>query len=897
MMVESSVSPSFRGARSTSGTSGSSIGKDEHSSENGSGEDGEDISLDTINSSTDLGRILQHDLNCLGDDDRNKRLRSIRKIVHILTIVKEKQVLDPSEWESFGLERLLRPVLKRFEDRIERIRESAVDALHLCIDASAKCSRFLAYIVPVLRLRIAGVEVLEQSEEVRLKLVNMTHILIHRTASEDEALVAYLDDVAEILKKMMLDAFPTIRRITFSIINDFAELASHRISLIAPTLCKTLMPSLRHQHSKIRRDAVRCYGTLVYHGGRPILEWFEESIKDFRDVLKDGNPGVRQELVDIVGTLLTEWDERLSYEARLLPFLLCSLADAVETIRESSWKYMQNVGHLYREYHEKEIDEVERYHPELVAAFPVDAGAPELFLHPLTQRPPLEIRLVVQEHFRKYLKSTISGMEDWNEASRALDLTLLWRSLWFVEENVTEHLEQILSSITKLCQEDDTFISSSAVQVARLIGFYCHPKSWLTPLLTRIRAGSGFATNMKRDSLFIMRSCISGMRSLAVTDTVLDIMQTLMHSDLSQSSDTSLRLEVISTMEVLMKRLSGVESVTMEDHIMGFLLVLLPSCADGEHESVRMKAELLLGEVARLSGHENRSLLFERHFGDVFMLLVKSHEKWNTLNPEFIMLETLIRVAGSGCRPRIDKLVSVLIRLCHYEHDGILRVRSLNSLTHLIVQEDLREELQRHCASMLEHAVLPNCKWRPGSMAQSVRFAAATTLRALFVHDVIQDRLCIGETYMTSFLPIYLSLLDDDESEVRVCAIHALESLIRVLDDWIDDEFIGKTYPEILKRMDDNVDSIRLQTAEILLPFVRRLTTKSSSTYKQCMIDVLLVHLDDPWEELQNAVFLVLEHLGSLYPDYLRKECEKARTKHRSSHLCERLITLTEQHQ
>ena len=111
-------------------------------------------------------------------------------------------------------------------------------------------------------------------------------------------------------------------------------------------------------------------------------------------------------------------------------------------------------------------------------------------------------------------------------------------------------------------------------------------------------------------------------------------------------------------------------------------------------------------------------------------------------------------------------------------------------------------------------------------------------------------------------LPLLTSCLDDDNTETRLltCGMLAV-ALDRLGAGRITDGWTRTLYPELLKRLDDASDAVRIKSADPIISLIR--CFHYSSTYSaeanmdktnyQYFLRGLLVHLDDPAPEIQQA--------------------------------------------
>ena len=114
---------------------------------------------------------------------------------------------------------------------------------------------------------------------------------------------------------------------------------------------------------------------------------------------------------------------------------------------------------------------------------------------------------------------------------------------------------------------------------------------------------------------------------------------------------------------------------------------------------------------------------------------------------------------------------------------------------------------------------------------------------------------------MNDLLVAVLGMLDDDDRLTRMNSCYVLQALFSNDDAarTIDDERLHKSYPDLLKRLDDISDDIRLAMCSTLNAYVRAFHGDFNvDLYRAHLEDiakVLLIHMDDQNVQIQEAIF------------------------------------------
>ena len=88
--------------------------------------------------------------------------------------------------------------------------------------------------------------------------------------------------------------------------------------------------------------------------------------------------------------------------------------------------------------------------------------------------------------------------------------------------------------------------------------------------------------------------------------------------------------------------------------------------------------------------------------------------------------------------------------------------------------------------------------------------------------------------------------IDDDwANDLRFTSVILIKKLIEYLKDVFDDDDFKEIYPELLKRLDDSQDGIRIATAETFSVFFKHLPDPWSSSLYEYTVKNIFIHLDD----------------------------------------------------
>ncbi|MEQ2268676.1 hypothetical protein XENORESO_010433, partial [Xenotaenia resolanae] len=142
--------------------------------------------------------------------------------------------------------------------------------------------------------------------------------------------------------------------------------------------------------------------------------------------------------------------------------------------------------------------------------------------------------------------------------------------------------------------------------------------------------------------------------------------------------------------------------------------------------------------------------------------------------------------------------------------------------------------------------------------------------------------------------PLVFSALEEDSQMSRLLACRSLSATLKLIGTSLHHEALNKIYPELLKRLDDSSEEVRIVAMQAVGLWLSSLTKDYNpelyAPHLQLLFQQLLLHLDDPDSSVQDQVLEVLKKGSSLHPSLLQREAEAVRDKQRSPLHCDLLL-------
>ncbi|KAG3015452.1 hypothetical protein PC128_g11819 [Phytophthora cactorum] len=621
---------------------------------------------------------------------------------------------------------MAKPLFKRFNDPVEKVREVCIRLTTKCIAEEEDLLRYLPYLMPAItnrinsqygydeenqvfsrdqflhdafkrgRVYVAENQVTrlkpdEPSEEVRLLLLGLVDAVLqnafeHRASS---ILHAYIFDVLLVLISGIHDDFHEVNIASCRIL---AAISNHMVSVMkhfSVATVRTLMPLLLHRLARVRVAVVetiralvtcpnveKCKGSgteaivdLIGHRDEnviPVATFYttEVRLNYFAKLDQDRNPIVRRAFFAMISDWMVNLPDRYDHESRLLPYLLSAVSDEDPVISGDALKTLEILGERYEREHGEEVIEMKQYGVDgKNPTYNYRAPLPEPFD---AGRPSLGTRLFVRGRARRFLNPILRELANWQDSTRAHAVRLLKCVLVYCEETITVDVHLLVNTLLRTWGSDHDLLPQLR-QCADLAGRFAAPITYLPLLLSRIRGDS---------------------------DVVVPLAATV-GGGVSAASQAAVALQVLHCL------LQGSLDKMVLSHVPEILdTITLPSILDLESSAVK----LALGQVLL-----HITMLLERSGSDAVTAFFLERGRLTLMEQSYSRIFDIgiVVMASSYCSAAVAEASNVLERLAVLEslggidqlydkHGSSLLQRTLQGL-----QDMLSVQWSPHCAAQL----------------------------------------------------------------------------------------------------------------------------------------------------------------------------------------------------
>ncbi|XP_015974623.2 dynein assembly factor 5, axonemal [Rousettus aegyptiacus] len=827
----------------------------------------------------ELSRALSRLLPGLEADSKLGRRRALEALERALEAARpEALAADPAAaaaafqgpWARLLLPRLLRCLA----DPAERCRALAAHLLDLGLRRAARPRDALPHLLPALCARLAGPEPArrpppEACEELRLALVQLLRLAVDLGGA---ALAPHLDDAVRTLRCTLLDPFAAVRRESCECAAALARATPDHFHMQSESLIGPLMQTISHQHWKVRVAVIEATGTVVQFGsGKPV----DNVLPHFAQRLFDDVPQVRRAVTCVVGGWLLDLRDRYSFFPKLIPLLLSSLSDEMPEIVCTAAGLWERAGLQWQQENEDDLKDK------------LDFAQPPPAHHPAPEsRPALGCRELVFRNLSKVLPAICHDITDWVAGTRVKSAQLLAVLLLHAEDHITQHLEVLLRTLLRACADEEAAVVSSCTRSAELIGAFVSPDVFLRliwPMLKKSPSPAG---------LLVLAAIIRGCPREALQPHVNAIATELAHAHVRQGSESHLYGES------LLLCVQALVAVCREDcRAAGLPLmeVLVTVMALAGATNLGDKVQQTMDALAAVDSGGDSQDLYRDHTGPLLERLAASQHDWTVHSAELQQFNVLVTHAGPALGEALPRLVPLLRSCLQPARDPQMRLKLLSALSRLLLGArgtvDSRGQLHSYLDTVVKDILAPNLQWHAGRTATAIRTAAVSCVWALVGCEALSAAQILD--LQDTLMPQVLSTLEEDSQMTRLTSCRIINVFLKTSGGVIDPDKFVKIYPELLKRLNDISNDVRLAAASALATWLECVRRDEKTLYQsdvQFLYRELLLHLDDPEGTVQDAVLGVLKAGSALFPDALLRETEAVIHKHRSPAYCEQLL-------
>ncbi|KAL0105465.1 hypothetical protein PUN28_016852 [Cardiocondyla obscurior] len=815
-------------------------------------------------------------------EERSRRKQALEEI---LKNISQEEILERPDhlvkiWESVH-----RFIVRIINDDMETCRDLTVEILQIFLQVLPPDDKHIIYILPIMSKRLGMQELIEPSEEVRLKCVSLLRTIILKYK---DLLGPYVQDVTGILTRTVIDNYPNVKKESCKCISDYAKTLSRHFYSQSEYLIKPILTNFTHQHYRVRLAAVEAIGHVIQYGNSKSVE---EVSTPLAQRLFDQSGIVRKAVIEVSGHWLVKLPDRYGWWHRLLPLIMTGLHDELAEIRKRAADLWDAAGKLYLEENENDeklkdkmdflVEDLEHYPPEI-------------------SRPNLGCRVIAQQNLCKLINGISVELGDWLPDIRVRSAQLLCVLILNVEENVTQHIEKLLPPMYRACNDEDRRVANCVETAARYLGYFVQPKIYCHLVLPTLDE-SPTAGHLR-----VFAAIISGSERKALSQHLDEIANFLKQPDICRSKKSNYQRQILLCCNSLLV-------VCKEDCVMvtqALFIIIFTTYAMSAEPLVREEAERLLEILVDVNSLRNVQDLFCHYVRPLIMLINEDCASWTVYSAESQIFCACLSRSEVAMSRNMDLALSVFKKTMGKDADPELKLRYFILLSeYFLNNQNLHchiEDPHKFVSAIIEELIVPGLIWAAGRAAEAIRTAAVGCLCAILQNKVMnseneneadsfkkeKSRVSITtEQFLSIFdeiAPVLVSLIDDKAKKTRLYSMRAICLLVTIGQklSCLNDEHIYRTYPVILKRLDDGCDDVRYAAVEALVDVWSAVPqdydTVAGRSHVDALYTTMIIHLDDPETRFQKIMLDALKLVAKIYPELLHQKLHSCRPNFRN---------------
>ncbi|XP_053695692.1 dynein axonemal assembly factor 5 [Sabethes cyaneus] len=788
--------------------------------------------------------------NNVQNPERMVRQRSLKELLEQI-----HRELLPSQ-APLVFEGIYLHVLRCYADRFEMVRTLAITLIGEILDKLPANDFYLSYIVPAINHRLGQSEIIEESEEVRLILLEQLHAIIKKYADPDgnrgDPLLKSYDNIIDILVKTLRDPYPAAQKQSCEVVKLLAE-STPSMHYRAEALVSPATTILRHRHFANRVASIEALGILALHV-HSSSDCVTKVIVDISPLLMDSVPMVRMACGRVGCMMLVKLRDRYSLFHRILPLVLNCLTDDTSEVRDDILPRWIEAGELYYKENESELAKI-RLIDKLPANYPLERY----------ERPSLPCRAIVQRSLR-IVNLVLYEMEEWKEDIRLHATKLLKLIILHAEKTFSTLFMEVNPVLCKACMDMDKQVAEEALEVARLCGILLDYDTWSRHALAEFK---------KFPTLGHLR-CLNAMYQSSGLDRFKDLLKIaiiLTDTEICHQLKPSYQLELINFSDILSidyhrvhisNEIEGLANQSDQKQVEKLLYTVVIKVAAFSHEDAESVRERALEILSKLHSGEVEQL-HDRHLADVCGSL-ENLESSNSDTAESIMLLAgLLSVCGFRLAYHDALKTALGTALKHAIPQGKIKLFSSISIAMLRWNRTMStsaDEQRLLLLSFIEDIIAPYLVWAAGRSAESIRSMATACLCS--ISQGTDNSIFV--TILPNHLQILAGLVEDNSIATRAYSLRTLLAMGPLEADSF--KLIAFA---IVARLDDPSGEVRELAAKCLgcLQLTAGIAGEDNGserahceeTVLRPILSTMFLHLENPELKLRKAILDSLARL------------------------------------
>lgn len=336
--------------------------------------------------------------------------------------------------------------------------------------------------------------------------------------------------------------------------------------------------------------------------------------------------------------------------------------------------------------------------------------------------------------------------------------------------------------------------------------------------------------------------------------------------------------EILNCCEALLD-ICQEECVTISEDLFVILFTILSMATD---DTIFKKSKSVLHALAKVNEFNSLTELYSKYLGMIFTSISKDSHAWTIHHPSYKIFCAAIRHATLATYRNLEHINHIFENTTNKDVDAEVRLKQFMLLADYLEQWD--SPLSDHgvktfvdfANKILKNVIISGMVWSAGRTAETIRTASVCCLYSLLNKIVLNCKNFSkfqnehSQSYPLSIndfvwlfdevTPILVTLLEDPSHKTRLLSLQAMCLVVNIGQEsqYLKEDHIHKTSPEIISRMEDSNDEVRLAAVQALREIWKILPANYDYDFYYVHVEYAysntLIHLDDPRLEFQQDV-------------------------------------------
>lgn len=896
----------------------------------------------------DVLATIRRDINCLADPARFKRKKAMQTLG---TFVEEQITEVKGGGDNAVLRRLFQeelsgPFLKMFGDDTEQNR---IKSLAIYRDVAAVLGEegvtpaMFVMCVQTIHQRVTSQVDTEPAEEVRLQLIQLMHALL---LTQQASFYWGLVELVELLSKAVSDPFPELKREASEVIGVLADFLSQTEEIPVDkrvthydTLTKAMAPNLGHQHNKVRIHTVKALGALVAAKGGDISPAIVELFPVLSKLTQDRTPSVRKQLPVEMLLWLSSSQPSRSNHGRLMMLLLAGVADDNKEVHEAALQALDKVGEIAAAFTAATL--AAKLAAQSAAAAAAEGSAKQdqedqeegsakqdkeeednnkgpvmdenndpaptwqtEFAAPIKARPPFVARKMICSSMTNIFPSVITDLTDWTAGARVRSAGVLHALIMYSEHHASVYIKELLPALFRTARDVDNDLHVAVAKTCRAIGWLIPPDVHVTYVCALVLSNAD--ANYRCSVLVVLTNLVMGIPKGALDAHWDDIVNMVADEEICSSSSKEVRFFAVKLLEVLMEKepsLCNKKGTSLR--LFQTLLICDGASESKEERQVAVMAMMSLASC-QLPSQEGKEMdltdIYGLHFVAALETITQGRlaSEWSSDLVARASVFALLTRSVRFLPEHMDLALPLLVGCSDKEGDPKLRLHVMSVLYQVLFSDtvDPAYLTQEEALQLLKGVLVPQLIWRSGSVASAIRLQALVCLEGMLRRKLVTA--AVLRDVESSLNPVLKGNVDDDEPDIRIAVVKIYGHVFAMQETVMDDMELTDLHREMLKRMDDSDDDIRIEVTRVFQIMMKTCfppfeVYDLNDQHFAYIVKTFLIHLDDSNPLVQQAVQKLLRGIAYYALPTFKKQVMAVRGRHSDPTLVEELITMITQ--